>query len=260
VPNASSTPAPVSAAIVRVIGVGVSRRASIITPSCRRAAEQPVRHNSKCDDHDGKGDDLRIGRANECGDKRFDQPVEKSGEHDPGRGCNAAKNRDCKGLDAEQGAHVRVDAEQWRDQKSCKTRERRRECKRECNRDPHIDAHQARGILVLHDGEQGLANLRTMECNRQRNRDTKPDQRNDQLQRKHAGTEEQNRLLREDRGKSARLLAEREQHDVVGDDTDSDRGHQPGIRSLLCKWPYADQFHDNTIDAAQQQRSNRSQR
>ena len=53
-------------------------------------------------------------------------------------------------------------AEQWRDQQACKTRERGRECERERDRDPHIDAHQARGILVLHDGEQGLAKLRAM--------------------------------------------------------------------------------------------------
>ena len=93
-----------------------------------------------------------------------------------------------------------------------------------------------------------------MECKIQRERYSESDQRNDELQRKHAGAKKQNRLLREDGRKGARLLAEGEQHDVVEHDAARDRRHQPAIRAPFGKRPHEEAFDHETKQSAQQER------
>ena len=121
-----------------------------------------------------------------------------------------AKDRNRESLDAEQGAHLGMHAEQGGDQHPGKSGERGRERKRERDRDPHVDTHQARRILVLDDGEQRLPMAGAVKRELQSNGDTDAHNGNDELQRKDAGAEQVDRLLREKRRERARFLAERE--------------------------------------------------
>ena len=70
----------------------------------------------------------------------------------------------------------------------------------------------------------------------------RPTSRDHELQRIDAGAEKLDRLLRQERRKAARLLAEGEQHRVVEHDAAGDRRHQPGVRPALRKRAHQSAF------------------
>ena len=59
---------------------------------------------------------------------------------------------------------------------------------------------------------------------------------------------------------AARVLAEGEQHDVLDDDAERDRRHEPGVRAALHERAHGDALDRHAPERAQQQRSGDRQR
>jgi hypothetical protein len=97
-----------------------------------------------------------------------------------------AHNGNSKGLDPEERAHVRRDVDEGRDEHAGAAREDGRQRIGRGDRTSDVNPHQLGRLRVLHDGQQGLALTRGAAEQVQRAGDCQPDERDTQLQRRHA--------------------------------------------------------------------------
>ena len=204
-------------------------RGSLHTFFTASRAEQSVRPDRQRHDHQDEREDVRVGRTQHRRDQRLDDAEHEAGQHDAARAAEPAQDGDGEGLDAEQRAHVGRDREQRRDQDAGDAGEhgRRRVAVRDRTR--HVDAHQARCLRVLDDGEQRLAVPRAARERVQSERDADGHDENRDLQRRYRQPAERERFAGNRQRQRARLLAEREHHRLLEDDAGRHGRHQPGV-------------------------------
>jgi hypothetical protein len=146
-------------------------------------------------------------------DQRFRDAEQQSREHHAPGARDAAENRDRERLQPKHRPHVRMHVEERRDQDPGRAREYGRDGERERNRDRHVDADEPRGVAVLHDREQRASDARAPRDEVQRRREPETDGGNHDLQRRHADAEHLRRAGGPRQHESARLFAERKEHD-----------------------------------------------